>query len=165
MLPFVRKQREKKQRTKTLIGWQEWCAMPDLDLPAVKAKIDTGARTSTLHAYDIKIFLRSDGQKMVEFKVHPLQGSKLEKICLAPLVDNRVIISSNGERERRPVILTRLICGEKEILAEVTLTSRHKMSFRMLLGRAAVRKFRYAVYPGKTFLLGKVQNAKTLYNA
>lgn len=155
--------RIKPSRAKTMIGWEEWCALPDLGLPAVKAKIDTGARTSALHATDIGIF-DEGGVSMVRFTVHPLEASRsILRICQAPLIDRRMIVSSNGEREMRPVIKTTLICGEKNIQAELTLTSRHKMKFRMLLGRAALRKARFAVDPGKSFLLGKRVGAESLY--
>ena len=154
-------------RTKIVIGWEEWCVMPDLGLPLVKAKIDTGAKTSALHAYDIKIFTK-DGEKFVRFKVHPMQGNnKIEKICEARLVDKRGVISSNGEREKRYVIETALEFGNKTIHAELTLTSRHKMAFRMLLGREALRKARFTVDPSKSFLLGKHKKAEVsaLYTA
>lgn len=149
--------------TKIKIGWEEWCALPDLGLPAVKAKIDTGAKTSSLHAYDIEPFV-CDDIDYVRFKVHPLQGSqKIERSCMAPLIDRRSVTSSNGEREKRYVIKTRLDFSGTVIFAELTLTSRYNMAFRMLLGREAMRKARFLVDPAKSFLLGKRPEAKSLY--
>lgn len=154
----------RKRKPKMLIGWEEWCALPNLGLPAIKAKIDTGAKTSALHAYDIEPF-KEDGGEFVRFKIHPLQkNDELEKICVAPLADYRYVISSNGEREKRFVIATELEFPDKRILAELTLTSRHKMAFRMLLGREALRKAKYAVDPSKSFLLGKKKNVIELYS-
>ena len=155
--------RKKAPRPKTMIGWEEWCALPDLGLPAIRAKVDTGARTSALHATDIEILARNGGQ-YVRFVVHPVEANRMiTRICEAPLIERRMVISSNGEREMRPVILTTLVCGEKNLQAQLTLTSRHKMSFRMLLGRAALRKARFAVDPAKSFLLGKKVDAESLY--
>lgn len=148
---------------KPMIGWEEVCALPDLGLPAIKAKVDTGAKTSALHAYDIKTFSR-DGQKYVRFKVHPLQrNSVLERECAAPLVDRRYVISSNGERERRYVINTRIVLGEKKFQAELTLTSRHNMAFRMLLGREALRRARVTVDPVKSCMTGRKKNLEKFY--
>lgn len=152
-----------KRRPKTNIGWEEWCGLPDLELPAVKVKVDTGAKTSALHAYDIKPFTEN-GQKFVRFKIHPLQkNDRIEKICVAPLSDHRYVMSSNGERERRFVISTTLEFPEFSIQAELTLTSRHNMAFRMLLGREALRKAKFVVDPSKSFLLGKKTQVEQLY--
>lgn len=140
---------------KTIIGWEEWCALPDLDLPVIKVKADTGAKTSALHAYDIEPFTE-DKTDYVRFKIHPLQrNNKLERCCVAPLADRRNVMSSNGEREKRYVIKTQIEFPSVCIIAELTLTSRHNMAFRMLLGREALRKAKFAVDPGKSFLLGK----------
>ena len=151
------------RKPKILIGWEEWCAFPALRLPAIKAKVDTGAKTSAIHAYDIEPFAQN-GVEYVRFKVHPLQNNKtLEVQCSAPLSDYRNVTSSNGEREKRYVIKTPLVLDDKTIEAEVTLTSRHKMTFRMLLGRDAIVKAKLAVDPAKSFLLGKIKDADTLY--
>lgn len=150
-------------KPKVMIGWEEWCAMPDLGLPAIKAKIDTGAKTSALHAYDIEVF-KENGADFVRFKIHPLQkNSKLERCCIAPMVDHRNVTSSNGEREKRYVIKTKIEFSNTTIQAELTLTSRHNMAFRMLLGREALRKAKFAVDPAKSFLLGKKKEARNLY--
>ena len=151
------------KQPKKMIGWEEWCAFPELGLPAIKAKVDTGAKTSSLHAYDVHTF-NQDGQKFVKFKVHPLQkNEELEIECTAPLHDFRGVTSSNGEREKRYVIKTPLKIGDKQIDAEVTLTSRHKMTFRMLLGRDAISKARLTVDPVKSFQCGKIKNPAEIY--
>lgn len=149
-------------KTKPLIGWQEFCSLPDLGLPVVKAKIDTGAKTSALHAFDIRVVVKG-GEKFVRFKVQPLQRNKLAVECVAPLVEKRYVISSNGEREKRFVINTTIVVGERSFNAELTLTSRHKMAFRMLLGRGALRKAKVAVDPTKSFLMGKMEESDGLY--
>ena len=146
----------KVKRIKPLIGWQEYCGLPDLGLQNINAKIDTGAKTSALHAYDIKIFSKF-GQKFVRFKVHPLaRNTKVVKACEAALIERRYVVSSNGEREKRYVIRTQIELGSRSFEAELTLTSRHKMAFRMLLGREALRKARVAVDPTKAHLMGKI---------
>lgn len=151
------------RKPKLIIGWEEWCRFPDLGLPAIKAKVDTGAKTSCLHAYDIEPFTK-EGSKYVRFKIHPLQRNKtLECICEALLSDYRTVTSSNGEREKRYVIKTPLVLGDTTIQAEVTLTSRHAMAFRMLLGRDAIRKTKLVVDPAKSFALGKMTDAESLY--
>tara|TARA_Y100001001_G_C7920267_1_gene278394 strand:+ start:268 stop:744 length:477 start_codon:yes stop_codon:yes gene_type:complete len=150
-------------KTPQIIGWQEWCALPQLELPAVKVKVDTGARTSALHASNIEMFTE-DGRDFVRFCVHPLQRDYKFKIsCVAPLVDHRFVTSSNGKRERRYVIQTQIQMAEKKFLAEVTLTCRKKMAFRMLMGRQALRNGRFIVNPAKSFLLGKLNNVSELY--
>lgn len=152
------------RKAKTIIGWEEWCSIPFLGLPAIKAKVDTGAKTSCLHAFGIEPFQR-DGEKFVRFKIHPIQGNQRFKLtCEAPLVDRRGITSSNGDREKRFVIKVPLeFENGHKINAELTLTSRHKMAFRMLLGREAITKAKFTVDPGKSFQLGKVKNCYELY--
>lgn len=155
--------KKKPRKPKVQIGWEEWCALPELGLPAIKVKVDTGAKTSALHAYDIKSFEKDDGE-YVRFKIHPLQGDNKRYVeCEAKLVDRRSVTSSNGEREKRYVIETPMVFGDKSFKAQVTLTSRHKMIFRMLLGRQAMVKAKFAVDPAKSFMLGKVANVKALY--
>lgn len=150
-------------KAKDMIGWKEWSALPALQLPAVKAKVDTGAKTSALHAYDIKPFTK-DGQRYVRFKIHPLQkNKKLEVVCEAPLSDYRSVTSSNGEREKRYVIMTPVCIGTKTVAAELTLTARHKMTFRMLIGRDAIVKGKFVVDPVKSFIQGKIRKPEDLY--
>lgn len=155
----------KLNRAKTIIGWEEWCSFPALGLPAIKAKIDTGAKTSALHAYDITPFTK-DGQSHVRFMINPLpKCKKLILQCESPLIEKRTITSSNGEREARYVIQTEFCMNNKTFQAEMTLTSRHKMTFRMLLGRDALRRGKFIVDPSKSYLLGKITDAQSLYNA
>lgn len=152
-------------KPKLVIGWEEWCALPDLGLPAIKVKVDTGAKTSALHAYDVEVF-QQGGRDYVRFKIHPLQkNNALERCCTAPLIGYRFVTSSNGEREKRYVIQTRIQFPERSVKAELTLTSRHNMAFRMLLGREALRKAHFTVDPSQSFLLGKQARAsvKKLY--
>ena len=140
----------KRQR----IGWREWVALPDLGVARIKVKIDTGARSSALHAFGVERFRRR-GQDMVRFSIHPLQrSSKREVVAEAVMVDERVIKSSNGVQGVRPVIITLLeLLGESWPI-EVTLAPRDAMGFRMLLGRQAVRG-RFLIDPGRSYLAGK----------
>ena len=120
---------------KLVLGWQEWVALPLLGLPAIKAKIDTGARTSALHAFDIE----AAGDGRIAFKVHPIpRRSDIVVACEARLVDSRDVTSSNGERERRVVIETEIEIAGCRWPIEVTLTNRALMRARMLLGRQAL---------------------------
>lgn len=121
-----------------VLGWEEWLALPALHLPALKAKIDTGARTSSLHAYDIEPFGRPE-QPMVRFRVHPIADrTDIEVVCSAPVVDRREVTSSNGETELRFVIETPIRIGGREWPIEVTLSNRETMQYRMLIGRQAI---------------------------
>lgn len=123
-----------------IIGWQEWVILPDLHGASVNAKIDTGADTSSLHAYNIKRFRRA-GERWVKFEIHPLaHRPDIILPCEAPLLDRRVIKSSGGEREKRPVILTHLLLGEREFEIELNLTNRNYMGCLMLLGRQALQQ-------------------------
>ena len=146
-----------------IIGWKEWCSIPNIGIPAIKAKVDTGAKTSCIHAYDIERF-DDKGVKSVRFKVHPLQkNERLEIECSAPLYDYRNVTSSNGEREKRYVIKEPLILGSQTYDIEITLSSRHEMQFRMLLGRDALTQFQVVVDTTKSFTRGKISNAPSLY--
>jgi hypothetical protein len=134
-----------------VIGWREWVALPDLGLARLKAKVDTGARTSALHAFAVRAL--PDGR--VRFRLHPLHrdaGATVE--CVAPLVGHRWVRSSTGHRTRRPVVLTRLVVGGLSWPVEVTLVRRDVMGFRMLLGRRALRR-RVMVDPSRSHLAGR----------
>lgn len=137
-----------------LVGWREWVALPDLGIGRIKAKVDTGARTSALHALAVTA-CRLDGEPALRFQVQPLQGNdRLLLTCCAPLVDERTIRDSGGHAELRPVVRTRLQLGDQSWQVELTLTERSDMRFRMLLGRTALRG-RCQVDPGRSFLLGR----------
>jgi len=119
-------------------GWEEWVALPGLGLPAIRAKVDTGAKTSALHAFDIEAFGPASHPK-VRFAVHPIPGNDLISIpCSADILDRREVTSSNGETELRYVIGTELRVGDRRWPIEVTLTDRGAMAYRMLLGRQAL---------------------------
>jgi ribosomal protein S6--L-glutamate ligase len=125
-------------RPRLVLGWKEWVALPELGLPAIMAKIDTGARTSAIHAAWIETYSHAS-QPMVRFGVHPVRRkSDIEIICTARVMGRRVVTSSNGEREQRYVIQTPMTIGAQTWPIEVTLTNRASMSYRMLLGRSAL---------------------------
>ncbi|WP_102192858.1 ATP-dependent zinc protease family protein [Microbacterium aurantiacum] len=138
----------------TLTGWREWVSLPDLDVEWLKAKIDTGARTSSLHAFDIHEFER-DGDAWVRFQVKPWQDSQEDAVVVeCPVHDRRAVRSSSGHAQERLVVklLVRLV--DREVLAEVTLSNRDEMGFRMLIGREALRRG-YVVDPARSFLGGR----------
>ncbi len=137
-----------------VIGWREWVSLSDLGLGKIKAKIDTGARTSALHAYDVYEY--KEGQRnMVKFKVHPLQKSTLSvRYAKAEVIEKRSVRDSGGKVTLRPVILTTLRLGDLKWEIELTLVNRDQMGFRMLLGRQALRGH-LLVNPQKSYLFGR----------
>jgi len=140
-------------KEKTPIGWREWIALPELGIPRVKAKIDTGARTSALHALDVEPFARA-GRNWVRFRILPLQGDAAQpKSCKALVKDRRIVRDSGGHEELRYVIDTVIAIGDDRFRAEMTLTDRDTMAFRLLLGRTALRA-RYVIHPGQSYLRG-----------
>ncbi|RTY94883.1 30S ribosomal protein S6--L-glutamate ligase [Flavobacterium sp. GT3R68] len=149
---------------KVILGSEEWCSFPELGIPTIKARVDSGAKTSALHAINIAPFIKSDSN-WVKFDINPIQNNLKTVIhCEAPLVDKRVVKSSSGFREQRYVIQTTLDIGDSNWTIEMTLTNRDSMGFRMLLGREAMSG-RVLVDPEKKYLLGQpsVENLKSLY--
>lgn len=139
---------------RTTVGWREWVRLPELlDGAWVKAKVDTGARTSAIHAWDVRTEER-DGETWVRFQLHPRQRDDTLVIdAAAPLLEQREIRSSNGDIEVRPVIETTVVIGGIARRVELTLTKRDQMGFRMLLGRTAMARG-LLVDPGSSYLLG-----------
>lgn len=139
---------------RSLVGWREWLGLPDLlGDEQVKAKVDTGARTSAIHAWDVRSEER-DGRTWVRFLLHPRQRDDDHVVeAAAPLVEEREVRSSNGGLEVRPVIETTLAIGEHRHRIELTLAKRDQMGFRMLLGRTGMAS-RVLVDPGASYLLG-----------
>lgn len=136
------------------IGWREWVQMPELGVEEIKAKVDTGADNSSLHAFNIERF-DDDGVAMVRFEVHPKQRKKRPSIsCVAEVVGEKKVKNPGGRSEMRPVIKTTLVIAGEKLEAKVNLTTRDEMTFRMLLGRRTIRK-KFLVDPGRSYLGGR----------
>lgn len=133
------------------IGWREWVGLPELDISRIKVKVDTGARSSSLHAFDIEVFSRGR-RDYVRFTAHPVQREMRTTVhCVAELHEHRHVKSSSGHREYRPIIRTLVQLGGQSWPIDLTLTTRDAMGFRMLLGREAIRR-RFVVDPGRSYL-------------
>ncbi len=151
-------------QNKIILGSEEWCSFPELGIPAIKARVDSGAKTSALHAINISPFVK-DGINWVKFDINPIQNNLKTVIhCEALLIDKRVVKSSSGFREQRYVIQTNITIGGDIWSIEMTLTNRDSMGFRMLLGREAMSG-RILVDPQQQYLLGQnsIENLKNLY--
>lgn len=136
-----------------IIGWREWLALPTLGIDHIKAKVDTGAKTSALHAFYIIPF-EKNGQPWVRFGVHPLQSNTHKVVdCEAPVKAMRNVTDSGGHTEVRYVIESKMVVNGNTYVIELTLTDRETMRFRMLLGRRALKK-RFVVDSSKSFVLG-----------
>jgi hypothetical protein len=148
------------KKSKPVIGWREWIYLPTLTDTPMKAKVDTGARTSALHAFGLKVHQTIDGH-VATFEVHPRQRSAKDAVEVTCAVRSfRDVRSSNGSKEKRPVIELPIRIGEFTWPIEVTLTSRDAMGFRMLLGRAAIRS-RFVIDPGRSYVLSRTSKERS----
>lgn len=147
-----------KENSPYIIGWREWVSLPELGIKRLKAKVDTGARTSALHAHQVECY-QENGVNKVRFAIYPLRHfPERQVICVSDLLDIRWVTDSGGHREQRPVIKTLINMAHKTWPIEITLTSRDDMSFRMLLGRTAMQH-QFVVNPASSYLL-KTLNKK-----
>ena len=143
-----------KKIQKQRIGWREWIGLPELGIDRIKAKIDTGARTSAIHAFRIRK-IDGDDESQIEFFVHPVQRRRNPELrCVAHVVDERTVTSSNGRSETRYVIITPIRLGDAVWPIELTLSNRDQLGFRVLAGRAAIRD-KFIVDPGASYLFGR----------
>ncbi len=143
---------KKKIHHRPFIGWREWVSLPELGIASIKAKIDTGARTSALHAFALHPF-REGNQDKIRFDMHPQQrNDQIIITCVADIIDQREVTDSGGHREMRYVIRTPITLGQKTWPIEITLTERDSMLFRMLLGRSAIRR-KFNIDPAKSFFM------------
>ncbi len=142
----------------TVVGWREWVALPDAGIRWIKAKLDTGARTSALHAFDV-VELEEDGNAFVRFSIHPWQRSEADAQSMQlPLLDRRIVRSSSGHEEERIAVPMRVVLAGVEVSAEVTLTDRDEMGFRMLIGREALARG-FLVDSGVSYVGGRPRAA------
>lgn len=142
---------QKKQYT---VGWKEWVSLPDLSIPAIKAKIDSGARTSALHTFELNQIKR-DGKDFAEFKIHPLRNrSDIVIQCCSEIIDVRKVRDSGGHEEERFFIKSKMVINELVTDIEISLTNRESMLFRMLLGRTALANANMIIDPAESYLHG-----------
>ncbi len=159
-LSMARKKKRRKPRVLPVVGWREWVALPELGVERMKVKVDSGARSSALHAYDVDVESRRD-ETWVNFRLQPLQrDSDYSVTARALLVDRRWVRSSSGSATLRPVIRTTIAIGGSSWPVEITLVRRDLMGFRMLLGRQAIRH-RFLVDCGRSFLGGSVLSTES----
>ena len=151
--------RATSNRNLKIIGWREWVSLPELDVPRIKAKIDTGARSSSLHAFDVETYTADDVER-VRFSIHPVQTrDDLFINADVPILERRHVRSSNGEVSERIVIRTELTLLGTQTHVDLTLANRDAMGFRMLVGREAIRT-RFLVDSGASFLAGRIRRKK-----
>ncbi len=142
------------ENNKLIVGWREWISLPDLGIKSIKAKMDTGARTSALHTYFIEPFMDND-RHMVRFGIHPKQKSdKNGVICTAGIIDQRHIVDSGGHPELRYIIGTDILVGGRRWPIDLSLTNREQMRFRLLIGRSAISE-ELIIDPQLSFTLGR----------
>lgn len=149
--PWLQSLAMSKRRSPTEIGWREWVALPELGVSSIQAKVDTGADSSSLHAFNLERFT-VDGVEHVRFDIHPRKRSKKHLVtCEAPVVMERKVRNPGGRSELRPVISTPVIVNGVQIRALINLTERDEMSFRMLIGRRTLRG-KFVVNPGRSYM-------------
>lgn len=138
----------------TIAGWREWVSLPGLGVPWVKAKLDTGARSSAIHAFDLEAFER-DGEDWVRYSIHPWQRTAEEAVeCESRVIAQRSIRSSSGHSDVRHVVSLDISLAGRVVTSEVTLSRRDEMGFRMLIGREALRQG-FLVDPGRSYIGGR----------
>ncbi len=146
---------QKRKKVKPTLGWREWVRLPELGIDRIKAKVDTGARSSSIHAMHLEV-LHRDGKQFVRFQVHPVQRSSRDVLTVqAEILEFRDVKSSSGQIAKRPVIVTPVYVAGQIFSIELTLAPRDTMGFRMLLGRQAVRR-RFLIDPGRSYYGGKL---------
>ena len=151
--PSMTPNRPAARRQLPMIGWREWVQLPELHVPWIKAKIDSGAKTSSLHAFDLEFVVAAE-KTLARFSIHPHQRIDTDRcFCDAEVIDFRLVRSSNGGQENRPVILTSVVLLGQTWPIELTLTNRDQMGFRMLLGRQAIRN-RFWIDAGRSYYSG-----------
>ena len=153
----VKVRKKPGRRRTTEIGWREFVGLPDLEIARIRAKIDTGARTSALHATNQKV-QTSGGEEWVEFHV-PVPGTSRSTRCRSPLVGKRQIKNTSGVAEERLIVKTTLVIGSRRWPIEVSLANRDNMGFDLILGRTAIRRRKLLVNPGRSYLTGKPATA------
>ena len=147
--------------SKPILGWREWVTLPDLNIEHIKAKIDTGAKSSALHAFAIEPY-RKHNQRWVMFAIHPEQdNTELVIECHAAVKDRRIVSDSGGHKQRRYVIETQLLLGSAIITAEMTLTNRDSMLFRMLIGRTTLNE-RFMIDPSASYCQEKPSSSSSV---
>lgn len=144
---------KKPKKQLPVIGWREWVGLPDLGGAIVRAKIDTGARTASLHAFGLELF-EKNGKEYARFAIHPDHRSPGPAVIVeTPVLGHRMVRNPGGRSEERPIIKTKLAIGRFRLTAELNLTRRDNMGMPMLLGRQTVRR-RFLVDPGRSYLIG-----------